>query len=256
MATIDELRASGTRLVGFYGHPPRQVLQQWVERTGAEPVDLDLSLGAPASGLVPDAFCRIVENIVANGLALAEQLEVVVAATGAEKCDSGRFAAWLLRRAGVANVVETQNPGGPPVEPLLSQARGPLRERVDRIMRTVVEPLGEAERDRWMARRCQPTHGFWGTPPSVETVLDLLPETTHIYGWTRCVEADVPADLDLECFVDAEVPTVFFVQGFCDKALLARRLAADHGGLLVDVHDRLTGSVAAKIEAFVKLAAR
>lgn len=257
MARVDELLASGRPLVGFYGFPPRRVLAAEVERTGGEPVDLDLDLGAPDSGLVPEAFCRIVANIVDNAVALAPRLAVVVASVGPEKCESGRFAAWLIRRRRLAEVRETEHRrawnGRPPA---ISSALGPVRERVDRIMEAVVRPLDEAERGRWAARRCEPTHGLWGTPPSVPELLDLFPETTHLYGWTRCVEVDAPADLYLETLVDEGVPTVFFVQGFCDKALLARSLAGEHRGLLVDVHDRLSGSVAAKVEAFLRLAAR
>ena len=56
-------------------------------------------------------------------------------------------------------------------------------------------------------------------------ILKLFPNTTQVYGWIRCVEAGTPADLDLEMYVDENVPTVFYSQAFCSKSSLAKYLA-------------------------------
>ena len=81
----------------------------------------------------------------------------------------------------------------------------------------------------------------------------LFPDTTHIYGWTRCVEAGTPADLDLEMYVNPNVPTVFYSQAFCSKAQLAKYLADKYNGLYIDIDDYSSTSIKAKIEAFLKL---
>jgi len=257
MAGIAELRAGGNRFVGFYGCPPRQLLREWAERTGGVLLDLDVPCGAAPSGLVPEAYCRIIENIVANARALAGQLDVIVAAVGADKCDSGRYAAWLLRQQLQITIVEVENTQVLPdrrQEPLLCQAQGAVRSRVLRIMDTVTQPLSPEEQASWRGKQAVPTHGFWGVPPNNLELLDLFPHSTALFGWVRCVEVGAPADVELECALPPGLPTVFFVQAFCSKALLARQLAEEHRGLFVDVHDRLTGSVAAKVEAFITLA--
>jgi hypothetical protein len=96
--------------------------------------------------------------------------------------------------------------------------------------------------------------GFWGTPPHPIGLLDLFPDTTLVLGWTRCVEQGRPADMDIEAFVPDGLPVIFFSQGFCQKAALARSLAERHRGMLVDVHDSVSAAARAKIEAFIRLA--
>ncbi len=68
------------------------------------------------------------------------------------------------------------------------------------------------------------------------------------------MEAGCPADLELELEVDEGVPTVFFSQAFCAKQQLAKYLAERHGGLYIDADGEITSAIAARVEAFVKLA--
>ena len=97
------------------------------------------------------------------------------------------------------------------------------------------------------------TPGFWGVPPNDLSILKLFPDTTHVYGWTRCVEAGCPANLDLEMYVNPNVPTVFYAQAFCSKSQLAKYLADKYNGLYIDVDDLASKSVFAKVEAFLRL---
>jgi hypothetical protein len=91
-------------------------------------------------------------------------------------------------------------------------------------------------------------------PPRDFAILDLFPPTTHVYGWSRCMENKTPADLRLESRVNLAVPTVFFAQSFCAKTALARHLASRHPrGLYVDCDVSASSSVRAKIEAFLEL---
>lgn len=253
-ANLAAVTEQATQLVGFWGAPPREILTKQAERFGAKLVDLDVYLGAPSTGLVPDTYCHIIRNCVDNAVALAQNLRCIVAATGKEKCDAGRFAAWLLNRTTKIPILETENTGATAVQPpVLCQARGPLKKRVIRIMQSIVEPLDAVELTRATSLACRPTHGFWGTPPHPIELLDLFPETTHVFGWTRAVEQGRPADLALETTVPDDLPIVFFSQGFCAKAALARQLAEQKRGMHVDVHDALNAATQAKIEAFIRL---
>ena len=240
------------KIIGYYGFPRRGVLAGTRERFGpdAELVDLDLACGAPDSGLLPSTSCRIITNIVDNAVHLGDRLAAVVAAVGEDKCDRGRHAAMILERLGI-EVIESRFPPEEYEErPLLySVGHGRLAERIDLIMKTVVDPSPPDN----PPDRCGPSHGFWGVPPNDFRILELFPETTHIYGWTRCVEAGRPGDIELECFVDEGVPTVFFTQSFCAKQDLAHYLAERHRGLLVDCHREVNDSILAKVEAFIRL---
>jgi hypothetical protein len=240
------------KLIGYFGFPRRELLSRTRERYGSDLplVDLDVGQGAADSGLLPRATCRIIGNIVDNAAALSGRLAAVVAAVGEGKCDRGRHAAWIIRRMGI-EVIESRFPEEEFEDrPLLwSRGRGPLAHRVDRVMETIVDPSPPSE----PPGACEPTHGFWGVPPNDYGLLDLFPETTHIYGWTRCVEAGRPSDLRLECHVDRGIPTVFFHQSFCAKQDLAHALAAEYGGLAIDCHGEINDSILAKVEAFIKL---
>lgn len=235
------------RKVGFYGYPPREVLEEQKERFRGELVDLDVDMGAPDYKVLPEVYCHIIKNIVNNAIWLKDQMAVIVAAVGEDKCDQGRFAAKILKEMGF-EVIETRNLNVKRLRPLrISVSDLPLREKVERIMELIHSD------DVREYRRCEPTHGFWGVPPHDMRLLDLFPNTTHVYGWTRAVEYGTPADLEAEMEVDPEVPTVFYAQAFCAKNSLAKYLAEKYDGLYLSVHGRLTNADIAKVEAFIKL---
>jgi len=240
------------KLIGYFGFPRRALLREVRERFSEDLqlVDLDVAAGAPDSGLLPRATCRIIANIVDNAAHLGDRLSAVVAAVGEDKCDRGRHAAWILKDMGL-KVFESRFPEDEfeDRELVWSTGRGDLPGRIDRIMETIVDPSPPAD----PPVRCEPSHGFWGVPPNDFRLLELFPETTHIYGWIRCVEAGRPADLDLECMVDEGISTVFFHQSFCAKQDLAHNLAERYGGIAVDCHREINDSILAKVEAFIKL---
>jgi hypothetical protein len=250
-----EVLASKTKVIGFYGHPPQKVLKEVAKKYPDCPfLDLDIFWDAPPSKIVPDAYCHIIRNCVDNALALGDLLQGVVATTGPEKCDAGRYAADLLSSLLKGKVVQTTNlETQSSSQPLLCESKGPLKKRVVRIMESIIEPLSEPERNRAFLQKCQSAYGFWGTPPHPIEVLDLFPDNTHIFGWTRCVEQGVPADIGLEIYVPDNLPTIFFAQSFCPKSLMAKQLAQKHRGMYVDVHDTLGAATMAKIEAFIRL---
>ncbi len=249
MKKIKDIIQNHKKIIGIWGYPDPQILVQIQSKfPNVEIIDLDVDLNAPEANILPDAYCKIIKNIINNAMALKNNLEIIIASVGEEKCDSGRFAAKILENLGF-NIIQTKyNDISPKKTSLpISTSDLPLKKKVLTIMDNIVEkqPLE--------IQTIKPEYGFWGVPPNDLSVLELFPDTTHVYGWIRCVEAQIPASLDLEMFVDESIPTVFYAQTFCAKMQLARYLAKKHDGLYVDVDDIASNSVKAKIEAFIKL---
>lgn len=249
---LENHMSSDPKTVGYFGFPRRAVLREARERCGpgCNIIDLDVGTGASDSGLLPATTCRIIANIVDNAIAMKDDLAVIVAAVGEGKCDRGRHAALILDELGF-NVVESRFPPSEYENRQLvySTGRMPLEDKIDAIMATVVDPAPQAA----APEPSKPAVGFWGVPPHDQRILDLFPPETHVYGWTRCVEAGRPGDIELECFVDKGVPTVFFTQSFCAKQDLAHYLAETYGGMAIDCHRDINDSIMAKIEAFIRL---
>ena len=129
----------------------------------------------------------------------------------------------------------------------ISTSNIPLRQKVELITKEIYE------HQEIKLEQCKAKFGFWGVPPNDLSILELFPDETHLYGWTRCVEAMTPADVELEMYIDKDVPTVFYSQSFCSKAQLAKYLADKYNGLYIDIDDTVTNSTRAKIEAFLRL---
>ncbi len=255
---INDVIKSGRQVIGFWGAPPLDAfLQASIKYPGLPFFDLDVYYEAPATKKLPDAYCHIMRNCVDNAMALKEQMLSLIAATGEEKCDAGRYAAYLLKEEGIKDVVFTVNHNTIQIaRPFLCEAEGPLKARAIRIMESIVEPLSQKEIKKAKDARCIPVAGFWGTPPHPIEVLDLFPDKTHIFGWTKCVETGTPALFKLEKEVPDNLPIVFFSQGFCAKAMIAKELATKYRGMYVDTHDSLNAATMAKIEAFIRLSSR
>jgi hypothetical protein len=240
------------RRIGVVGHPPEEVLAAY-RAAGAAFLDLDVPRPeAPirlADPYLPRPFCATLRTVLANALSL--ELDLIVAGVGECKCDGMRFLARILRDLGVRAVRETRNLASAGAGTPLCDGTGPLRRRVDailgRILSGVRTPPPPLEPD--------PPAGFWGVPPCDASLLDLFPDGTQILGWTRAVENDTPADLETETFVPDGLPTVFFAQSFCQKTALARFLARKHDGLYVDVDEKVSRAVRAKVEAYLALSA-
>jgi len=174
-------------------------------------------------------------------------MDLVLATVGIDKCDGMRnIARWLSISTDIP-VREVENLNtvgrGHPV----CRSGLPLKRKFDLIVGSVFKPLPGGVN----LEPCEPRCGFWGVPPSDFSILSLFPPETHVYGWTRCMENKTPADMQLECELDAGVPTVFFAQAFCQKSALAYNLARDNSGLFVEIDKKMSRSARAKIEAFL-----
>ena len=183
------------------------------------------------------------KNIIDNCIFLKDSLEFVLAPIGKDKCDNAYFASIILKDMGI-KIIQLNFESLKDRKPTpISFSNLPLKDKINLITGAIVEPYKEK------LEYCEPKFAFWGVPPNDFSILDLFPNETHVLGWTHCVEAGVPADIELECFVYENVPTVFFAQSFYSKNQIAKYLANKYNGLYIDIDGTPTNSIKAKIEA-------
>ena len=192
--------------IGFWGYPhPKLIEKVKNEFPNASWIDLDFDLSdkVPDSAILPESYCKIIKQILNNSLYFRDELIKIIAPVGKDKCDSGWFAAQLLKDMGFVveeSIFETLEYKRPVV---ISESNMPLYDKVTTITGNIVDfkPVN--------CEFCEPKFGFWGVPPNDLEVLKLFPNETHVFGWTRCVEATAPADIDLEMYVNPNIPTGF-----------------------------------------------
>ena len=235
--------------IGFWGVPKQELIDEYKTKyPNHEFIDLCMLYGAPKTTVLPDTACKIISNIMDNSIYFKDDLDYILASVGKEKCDSGRFVARILKDMGF-NIIQSinENYDNNKYETPISTSNLPLAEKITKITANIIKP------DNTVYEHCEPKVGFWGVPPNDFEFLKLFPNETHVFGWTRCVEAKRPADTELEMYVQEGLPTIFFAQTFCNKMQLAKYLAKKHGGLFIDVDDFATNSVKAKIQAYMRL---
>ena len=236
------------KIIGFWGYPnPKLIGRYKMMYPAAKWVDFDIDYGFPKQDILPDSYCTIIKNIINSAFAYKDKLICILAPIGKDKCDSGWFAYEILKDMGFNIISSYFEEKTYKREVKISLSNIPLRQKVELITKGIYEEQNVE------AKPCKAAFGFWGVPPNDLSVLELFPDETHLYGWTRCVEAMSPADIELEMFVEPDVPTVFYSQAFCSKAQLAKYLADKYNGLYIDIDDGVTNSIRAKIEAFLRL---
>lgn len=235
-------------IIGFWGYPHPELINQYKKLyPQAKWVDFDIDYGFTKQDILPESYCTIIKNIINAAFYYKNNLIVILAPIGKDKCDSGWFAYEILKDMGF-NIVSTIFEEKKYKRDVKISISGlPLRQKVELITKGIYSP------ENYKLEPCKAKFGFWGVPPNDLSILELFPDETHLYGWTRCVEAMAPADIELEMFVDENVPTVFYSQSFCSKAQLAKYLADKYTGLYIDIDDTVTNSTRAKIEAFLRL---
>ena len=235
-------------IIGFWGYPHPEIISKYKkEYPNAIWVDFDIDYGFTKQDILPDSYCTIIKNIIDCAFHYKHELITILAPIGKDKCDSGWFAYEILKDMGFPIISTIFEEKTYKKEVKISTSNIPLREKVELITK------GIYEQQTIEAEQCKAKFGFWGVPPNDLSILELFPNETHLYGWTRCVEAMTPADVELEMFIDKDVPTVFYSQSFCSKAQLAKYLADKYNGLYIDIDDTVTNSTRAKIEAFLRL---
>jgi len=233
--------------IGIVGVPPQEVLNKY---KGNHFIDLDTLFDftdkTKAEPYIPKIYCATIKSIIANALVL--KLDLIIFDNGYSKCDNGRFVSEILRRELSVPIITTQNNATERYPQVICESDLELKNKMDLIVESVVSELNKSN-----LKYIEPKYGFWGVPPNDFSILNLFPRETHIFGWARCMEAKVPADLELEMMVREDLPTVFYAQAFCSKNSLAKYLAKKHNGLYVEVDDILDNSVKSKIEAYLYL---
>jgi len=236
--------------IGIVGVPTQKVLNDYI-RDGLDVVDLDMPLDDveyfdAIEDFSPRVYCATLRTVFVNAITLKPQ--IIIADVGEGKCDGMRFIAEALRDLlPDTEIITTRNVNTSPQGNPISVSDLPLREKMDRIVDSIIR---DVDRD---VKPCEPAAGFWGVPPRDFSILDLFPDTTHVYGWARCMENKAPDNMEIELQGSSEVPTVFFAQSFCQKSMLARYLAHKYNGLFVDVDAQMDDSVRTKVIAFLTL---
>lgn len=239
-------------IIGFWGYPKPSLIEKYKNLyPNAQWVDLDIDFNYPKINILPENYCSIIKNIFNNAFYLKDSLIAILAPIGKDKCDAAFFAVQILREQGF-NVEISYFEEIMPLDKLwdapISKSDLPLREKIEKITANIIE-----QKDYSYLPECKAQFGFWGVPPNDLSILEIFPDKTHVFGWTRCVEAKNPANIELEMYVQDDLPTVFFAQTFCAKNQLAKYLANKYNGLYIDIDGTPTNSIKAKIEAFIKL---
>jgi hypothetical protein len=247
---FDQLRPDAR--VGIVGIPPLAVIGRLnslgihIHDLDEPQVNTDMELTAP---FLPRVYCAILRTAVLNALHLP--LDMIFIDVGPGKCDCALHVSTILQDMLRIPVIRTRNQDDVAFGHPLCETKMSLLEKFKRIT-AGVRSAAPYQPEKFPP--CQAAAGFWGVPPRDFSLLTLFPDTTHIYGWTRCMENKTPADVELEVLFNADVPTIFFAQSFCAKTALAKFLAAKHPrGLYLDVDVTCSSSTQAKIQAFLEL---
>lgn len=239
------------RRVGIVGIPPREIIHV-LNDNGALIHDLDEPIITAdietASPYLPRVYCAVLRTAMVNALLL--ELDGIIIDVGPGKCDCALHTAAIMEDSLPIPVIKTRNLDNVGTGYPISKSALPLMEK----LRAITSGVKYAKPPENSPEPCVPTAGFWGVPPRDFSILSLFPDTTHVYGWTRCMENKTPANHKLEAHFNGDIPTVFFAQSFCAKTALARYLAKKHPhGLYLDVDVHTGSSAKAKIQAFLEL---
>lgn len=242
---------NGLCRVGIIGVPPLKVIHHF-NKHQVTILDLDEPLVVAdiesATPYLPRVYCAILRTAVVNLLHL--ELDAVYIDVGPGKCDCALNTAAIIQDILKIPVIRTCNQDKKSFGFPLCTSNLPLTGKLAAITKGVKSASPAAI----TAPPCTPTAGFWGVPPRDFSILSLFPETTHVYGWSRCMENKTPADTILETHYNPTIPTIFFAQSFCAKTSLARFLAKKHPhALYLDIDLHASSSAKAKIQAFLEL---
>ncbi len=237
--------------IGIVGIPPLTVIRK-LEQQGVVIFDLDepqvkkdIEL---ASNYLPRVYCAILRTVVINAISL--ELDAIYIDVGPGKCDCAQHTATVLEdNCRGTKIIRIRNRDRENFGIPLCRADMALMDKMTAITSSV-----QCSSPLLPIAACSPTAGFWGVPPRDFSLLSVFPNTTHIYGWSRCMENKTPDNAELEKHFNPEIPTVFFAQSFCAKTALARHLAKMHPhSLYLDCDVSAGNSAMAKIEAFLEL---
>ncbi len=238
--------------IGFTGVPPLEKIRLLkTNYPNAKWFDLDV----PANGIskdfslqyIPETTCSVIQTILANSFAIRPN--IILAVTGSSKCDPMLYLLPIIQKLlPGSKIIATRNNDTKDFGFPISTSELPLEKK----LRVITENVLNIEPNNVISP-VKPKAGFWGVPPYDFSILKLFPDHTHVFGWSRCMENKTPSNMELEMYVDKDLPTVFFCQSFCAKNILAKELAHEHKGLYVEADGLIDNSTKAKIMAFLEL---
>lgn len=192
--------------VGIVGVPPLSVMKS-LAAPHITIFDLDEPQGRidieTASPYLPRVYCGILRTVIANSLLIRP--DIIYIDTGPGKCDCAVHTATVLEDTlPETRIVRTKNQDRTDFGTPLCKTRMNLLEKMQAITASVQAPMPYKK-----LHPCEPVAGFWGVPPRDFSLLNLFPDTTHVYGWARCMENKTPDNMELELHYNPNVPTVF-----------------------------------------------
>ena len=79
-------------IIGFWGYPHPELINKYKhEYPNAEWVDLDIDYGFTKQDILPESYCTIIKNIINAAFHYKDNLIIILAPIGKDKCDSGWF---------------------------------------------------------------------------------------------------------------------------------------------------------------------
>lgn len=236
--------------IGFVGVPPLSLIKEiYCKYKNIIWVDLDEPSICHNGSIstTPKTTCRIIQTIYSNFVHY--DLNLLIATTGSSKCDSMDYLLPSLKdiKPGL-EIISINNTDDLVYPQAISSSNTPLVNK----FKFICESITNYEK-KFNLTPCKAKAGFWGVPPYDYSILELFPDETHIFGWTRCMEAKTPSNIELELTVNKNIPTVFYTQLFCAKSILAKTLANKYNGLFVECDGLIDNSTKEKISAFLEL---
>ena len=235
--------------IGFVGVPPKKLLISLNKKyKNIKWFDLDEpNFKIKNSNNIPKTVCKIIQTIYSNFINL--NLDIFIATTGSSKCDFMEYLIPILKNLKPnVKIIEINNIENEVQPQEISMSDLPLIKKFKLICKSVTKIINKTHVTPREAKA-----GFWGVPPYDYSILELFPNRTHIFGWTRCMEAKTPSNLELELLVNPNIPTVFYSQLFCAKSIMAKNLAEKYNGLFVESDGIIDNSIKEKISAFLEL---
>ena len=171
------------KTIGFWGYPdPKVVNDLKRDYPNAQWIDLDIDFSYPKTNILPEAYCKIIRNIIDNAIFLKPEL--IVAPIGKDKCDSGWFASKILIDKGF-NVIQTIFEDLEPKREIkVCTSKLPLYDKITTITDSIINTK-LLDRDFEQAiipnnntsKNPSFTPGFWGVPPNDLELLKSIAET-------------------------------------------------------------------------------
>src|SRR5574344_1532772 len=148
-------------IIAFWGYPAPEIIEKLKNQyPNASWLDLDIDFNYPETNILPDAYCKIIKNVINNAIFLKDKIIKIVATIGKDKCDSGWFAAQVLKDMGFDVIQSAYEDKSNKREITISTSNLPLYEKITKITDNIISPKIKKY------EQCKPQFGFWGVPPN------------------------------------------------------------------------------------------